>query len=203
MIDVKDLEAWVGMLHDFQSVERKVIPPGRDHRENDVEHSYTLAMTAWYLNEAYELGMSSSTILMYALTHDLAEVYAGDPLPIDEAAMSVKPKLEAAALKRLGEEFPGAYPIWWYARQYEARDTEECRFVYALDKIMPRLMVVLGATSLPLLAGEKLGCFDEVVRQAVTAYPLLVDVYRRLSVAVYERLGEPLPEWVTETGGEG
>lgn len=37
------------LMHEFQAVERMVPILGRDRRENDAEHSYSLSMLAWYL----------------------------------------------------------------------------------------------------------------------------------------------------------
>ncbi len=203
MSATEDLKAWNRMLFQFQEVERKVIPPGRgERRENDVEHSYLLAMTAWYLNVAYNLGMDSGTILKYALIHDLCEVYAGDPLPTDKKAMAQKAEKEAAALWRLGEEFPHAGHLLFWAHEYELLPNEECQFVYALDKLMPRLLVTLGGISIPLREGEKLGAFDEICAVATAKHPFVHAMYRDISRDMYKEFGEPFPAWLTETGEE-
>lgn len=68
----------LSLLHDFQKVERVVFVPQRDRQENDVEHSYLLAMLAWQLAEILAPQLSKEKVIKYALVHDLVEVYAGD-----------------------------------------------------------------------------------------------------------------------------
>ena len=45
--------------------------------ENDTEHSYNLAMTAWYLAKWFP-ELNRDLLIRYALVHDLVEVHAGD-----------------------------------------------------------------------------------------------------------------------------
>jgi putative hydrolase of HD superfamily len=66
------------ILNAFQKVERVVRVPQSEKRENDVEHSYQLAMLAWYLADSNGLSLDKNLLLRYALVHDFVEVYAGD-----------------------------------------------------------------------------------------------------------------------------
>lgn len=51
---------------------------GSDRAENDVEHSYSVAILCWYLNDKLKLNLDIAKVLKYALVHDFPEVYAGD-----------------------------------------------------------------------------------------------------------------------------
>jgi 5'-deoxynucleotidase YfbR-like HD superfamily hydrolase len=62
------------LLHDFQKVERVIFVPGNERNENDVEHSYLLAMLAWQIAEMVAPHLSRKKVLKYALVHDLVEV---------------------------------------------------------------------------------------------------------------------------------
>ena len=46
--------------------------------ETSNEHSYQVAMVAWFLIEQDNLKLNRELCLMYAMVHDLVEVYAGD-----------------------------------------------------------------------------------------------------------------------------
>jgi putative hydrolase of HD superfamily len=116
----------------------------QDVKENDVEHSYHLAMMGWYLNSSASLGYNTDKLVRYALIHDLAEAYAGDVSALDPIGRIGKPEREAAALERIREEFPMAEELVLAVHSYENLTDEEARFVYALDKLMPMVMVYMA-----------------------------------------------------------
>lgn len=129
------------LIDRFQRVERALPRRGEDRLENDVEHSYQLAMASWYLNATERLGMDDGKLLAFALVHDLAEVYAGDTYAytLDHEERATKASREAAAVERIAGEFPEFPELVDTIHAYERRDTREARFVYALDKLLPIL----------------------------------------------------------------
>lgn len=132
------------MLHEFQAIERIVDVPGRDTSENDVEHSYHLAMASWYLADSFP-ELDKDKIIRYALVHDLVEVHAGDTFAygtIDELAS--KESREAAALTQLQKDWKDFSDLGNTIEVYEKKEDQEALFVYALDKIMP-IIVILAA----------------------------------------------------------
>lgn len=46
---------FVKILHDLQAIERLIYAPDLVRKENDVEHSYHVAMLSWYLINAFDL----------------------------------------------------------------------------------------------------------------------------------------------------
>jgi putative hydrolase of HD superfamily len=135
MFDFKRAIQFTDLLERFQKVIRNAYVPGESRKENDAEHSYKLAMMAWYLAEAYQLPLDTSKIVKYALAHDLVEVHAGDTEVWDLEGQKTKHAREEAAQKLLATEwadFPGLHR---QIADYEARSDEEGRFVYALDKL--------------------------------------------------------------------
>lgn len=112
--------------------------------ENDSEHSYNLAMTAWFLCQ-YFPELNETTVLKLALAHDLLEVHAGDTYIYgDPAHIATKKDREAKALEQLTHEWPDFPDSISYMQQYNARETAEARFVYALDKIMPIMQIYIN-----------------------------------------------------------
>ena len=142
-LKLDDMIQFSRLILRFQDVIRVVDLPRGEARENDVEHSYHLAMMAWYLNSSGELGLDVDKVIRYALVHDLPEAYAGDVNAFDAEGRRGKEQREADAMARIEREFPFGKDITQAVYDYEARSDEESRYVYALDKLMPMLMIYL------------------------------------------------------------
>lgn len=135
MFDFHRTLQFTALLERFQKVERMAYVPESDRKENDAEHSYKLAMIAWYLIEREKLPLDSALVLRYALVHDLVEAYAGDTVVWDREAEKTKHDREDRARRRIEEEFPEFPSLHAFIVRYEAKADEEARFVYTLDKI--------------------------------------------------------------------
>ncbi len=133
------------MLDAFRRVERMMYVPGTDRLENDSEHSFNLAMFAWFIMDSEKFDLDSDLVIRYALVHDLAEVYAGDTYIYsdDKEHLDSKKVREHEALERLKKEFPLNKEMFSLVDQYEKREDRESRFVYALDKIQPVIHLYL------------------------------------------------------------
>ncbi len=133
------------MLNELQAVERVIRVPGSERWENDVEHSYSLAMLAWYIIETEKLALDRGKVFQYALAHDLVEVYAGDTylFSADKKFLASKPERERLAAERLAVEFPEVPEMHAAIRGYVTKEDPESRFVYALDKIEPLIKLYL------------------------------------------------------------
>lgn len=111
-------------------------------RENDAEHSFSLALftaiLADYSNEPIDI---LKTIKM-VLVHDIVEIDAGDTYCYDEMGNATKSDREKRAAERLfgilpkeqQEEYCG---LW---KEFEERRTPESRFAAAMDRIQPLLL---------------------------------------------------------------
>jgi putative hydrolases of HD superfamily len=131
------------LLQEFVQVERV---PKRQHNgtyavENDVEHSYNLAMTAWFLAQWFP-ELDKDLVIKYALVHDLVEIYAGDTYAYaSKAEIKAKHINEQKALKKLKKTWPDFAEMTNLIEDYETRSNAESRFVYALDKLMPIMLI--------------------------------------------------------------
>lgn len=133
------------LLLQFSHVERRVHRKHNDAvvYENDTEHSYNLAMTAWFLCHWFP-DLNRDTVIRYALVHDLVEVHAGDTfIYADEAELATKEAREKDALDKLAREWGDFEELYKTIETYEKREDDESRFVYALDKIMPIMLVYI------------------------------------------------------------
>ncbi len=144
------------MLLQFRAIERSLLSIGhKDGRvaENDAEHSYALAMAAWFL-AAHFPKLDSGKLIRYALAHDLLEIHAGDTSVFaDKEMLASKAEREAQAVAQLAREWADFPELVEAIRAYEARDSEEAKFVYALDKVMP--IILNNYPSRPQLAGTQ------------------------------------------------
>lgn len=133
------------LLNQFRRITRTVLVNGTDRNENDMEHSYMLAMQADYIISLENLKLNRNKVMSYCLVHDFVEVYAGDtPLySTDKEYINSKHEREKKALKQIISEFPEYKNLIKTIESYEIRLDDESRFVYALDKIQPVIHIYL------------------------------------------------------------
>ncbi len=144
-LSLSDILKFVELTRTFRGVERAIHMIPEQRYENDAEHSFQLAIVAWYLISALGLKLNKEKVLMYALAHDLVEVYAGDtPLHTGtKAAHSSKSMREHKAQLRIEKEFKEFKDLHRFIEGYERRKDKESTFVYALDKALPVFWVYL------------------------------------------------------------
>lgn len=133
------------LIADFAKVLRVPHLADTGRPENDVEHSFGLALTCWFLAPKIAPELSLEKILQYALAHDTVEVHAGDTFVFGpQDALDSKSAREDAAIEQIAADWPDFVELSDYARGYKDKRDEEAKFVYAVDKILPVLMVNLG-----------------------------------------------------------
>lgn len=144
-MEIDQIIKFVKLTHDFQAVERVIRIKNSQRMENDVEHSYQLALCGWYIISTQKLNLDLDKVIKYALLHDLVEVYAGDTYIFDKdpEVLASKQQREEDALERLKSEFKEFPELGNTITEYEARTDEESKFVYALDKIIAPLNIYL------------------------------------------------------------
>lgn len=147
MTNLDNIFRFSELLNKFRRVTRVILVNGEERYENDVEHSYMLAILADYIISTEKLSFDRHKVMMYCLLHDLVEVYAGDTYfySTDLAHVDSKQKREEDALKQLIVEFPEYFAIKDYITTYESKVDEESKFVYALDKIQPVIQIYLDS----------------------------------------------------------
>lgn len=133
------------LLRDLEKVERTIYR-SESKKENDVEHSYQVAMMSWFLSDQFNLKLSKEKLLMYGLVHDLIEVYAGDtPAYFQNHPNSAdtKKEREEKALVLIREEVSNFKDLLDAIEKYEHRQDKESVFVYEVDKLVPLLNLYL------------------------------------------------------------
>lgn len=130
-------------MHEFREVVRYEGSKLGKRIENDSEHSYYVAMTAWFLIEQDKLKLDRELCLMYALAHDLVEIYAGDTFAFDKEKTSSQHQREKVALIKIKKRFSYFKSLTKIIENYEKKEDKESRFIYALDKIISPLQIHL------------------------------------------------------------
>lgn len=115
-----------------------------DKRDNDVEHSYRVAMLCWMIIDEYNLDLDTNKVIRYALVHDLPEIYTGDFSIYTPYSLEMKTKKEAMSIKRMQKEFPKQKTMWKNLYDYEKRKDPESKFVYLVEKLEPILVVMVS-----------------------------------------------------------
>lgn len=118
--------------------EKKPLP----RRENDAEHSFSLAIAAAVLAEYSNEPVDVAKVMKMVLVHDAVEIYAGDTYCYDDEGAKTKEAREKAAAEKifgtLPKEQAAEYRALW--DEFERNDTPEARFSNAMDRIQPLLL---------------------------------------------------------------
>ena len=144
---VKRIAELQNVIAEFAQVERVLRMPGTKRLENDVEHSYGLALTCWYLVPKIAPHLNMQKILQYALAHDIVELHSGDTYIFDEERVSTKLERETEALELLRKGWPDFPELTDSAEKYMGKHDPEARFVYTIDKMLPPILINLDEKS--------------------------------------------------------
>jgi putative hydrolase of HD superfamily len=173
------------LLLTFNNLERTLLLPSvvgkKDRNETDTEHSYSLAMVAWYLSQNIS-HLDSNKCIRYALIHDLSELYSGDTFAYDKdaTAHATKAARERQGAAKLKQEWPDFPDLAGFLEGYEVREDAESQFVYALDKLMPMVVNLLSEGKSYRLHGVKLDDVKQAKAKKVAASPEINNLYEEL-----------------------
>ncbi|HTE22407.1 MAG TPA: HD domain-containing protein [Candidatus Limnocylindria bacterium] len=124
------------LVVDLAFIERNHHLIGSERPENDIEHSFMVALLCWFICSHYQLDLDMSKVFKYALAHDFVERYAGDiNTYASQKDRQKKTKLEKAALKQLGKDFHEFGDLVETMQAYEDKADEEALFVWTVDKM--------------------------------------------------------------------
>lgn len=159
----------------FAEIKRAIPWPSSkvDRRENDAEHSYSLALIGATLAEP--IGLDPAKVTLYATVHDFVERYAGDTSVWDKEGLETKEQREAEALEFIRANYPETLSN--AIEDYDNFVDEESKFVYALDKLIPTIMIVADNGRFWKENGISYTMFLEraqsVTAQKVSVYPVV------------------------------
>lgn len=142
--DLNKLLDFVRFTHQIRNVERAILLENNNRNENDSEHLYQLALTAWFLIENDGLKLDKFRVVGMALAQDITEVYGGDTNAHASAAeRAAHERREKLAVQQLKKDWPSFTSMHDLLNEYQKRQTPESKFVYALDKLLPVINIYL------------------------------------------------------------
>lgn len=127
------------VIDNMKNIFRRNLLADGSRRENDAEHSWSLAMLAMLFEEYSAEKVDMEKTLKIALVHDLVEVYAGDTFAYDLKGNEDKLERETKAAQKLFEilepEQAGEIRDLW--NEFEEKKTPEARYANAIDRVQP------------------------------------------------------------------
>lgn len=183
-----DAETLIRLMRDLATAPYRIerattVPFDQKRYENDAEHSFSLGVAALCVAPLIDSKLDLTRIGTYALVHDLAEIYAGDtPVYSDPATRATKQKREREARDELHQKFGNDFPwLLNYLDDYAAMRDEESKFVYALDKILPHVSVIIADYHPARPTWRAYKASEKIARGKVSAkYPKLSQVFEEL-----------------------
>lgn len=111
-------------------------------KENDAEHSFSLALFTAILAEYSNEPIDVLKTMKMVLVHDIVEIDAGDTYCYDDAGNTTKADREQRAAERLFGLLPTEQEkefrnLW---EEFEQRQTPEAKFAAVMDRIQPLLL---------------------------------------------------------------
>lgn len=130
----------------FADIHRITLYPD-GHYENDVEHSFHLALSAVEIAANYHPELDAGLVSQFSIVHDLPEVYAGDvpSFQISDDAATAKKRAEETALDKLLAELPPHTAQ--LLKRYEQQEEPEARFVRFIDKLLPAIIHAVASST--------------------------------------------------------
>jgi len=175
-------------LDKLKHVLRQSILLDASRRENDVEHSWHLAMMVMVLGEYAPAGIDLPRVMQMALVHDIVEIDAGDTFIYGE--QGDKAERERRAADRIFTLLPPDQTaeiraLW---EEFEAGTTLKARFAKALDRVEPLLLNIYTQGKM----WREKGVIAEQVRSKnyatlAAGAPALADYMRRLVELAVEK----------------
>lgn len=115
-------------------------------RENDAEHSWSLAVMAILFAEYMPQDLDLLKVIKMVLIHDLVEIYAGDTFAFDEAGMEDKEEREQSSADKIfgmleSDQGLELRTLW---EEFEVCQTQEAQYAAMLDRLQPLIMNYLN-----------------------------------------------------------
>lgn len=142
----RDAERLAQVAIQFAAIER-VPRYTTEKRENDAEHSFMLGLVAQEIAATYFPELDTGLVAQFCTIHDLPELRTGDiaTFALDAQSLANKQAAERAILDELCNTLPKHTAL--LLRVYEEQVLPEARLVRLLDKLLPKLVDIIGPGS--------------------------------------------------------
>jgi putative hydrolase of HD superfamily len=147
----EQVSAWIAAYYEINQLKQLYRQGWLQHGipktlcESVAEHSFSMALLALLLADAFSPELDRQQVLLLALIHDLGEIYAGDFTPDDRLPAKEKHALEAWAIQQVFGGLPDGQRYIHLWQTYERGETPEARFVKQVDRLEMALQASLYA----------------------------------------------------------
>ncbi|MCA0987584.1 HD domain-containing protein [Guptibacillus algicola] len=134
-MDAKEIITFIKELERLKDTTRSAYTK-KGRRESVAEHSWRLAMFALALSDELK-SLDMNKVISMCLVHDLGEAYDGDISATVKVNHDKKVKKEEKGVERLTDALPpeNQDAILALCKEYNKGETDEAKFVKALDKM--------------------------------------------------------------------
>lgn len=189
--DLDRLLEFVRFTHQIRNVRRAVLLETESRNENDAEHMYQMALTAWYLIDKHNLKLDKYQCIGMALVHDIVEAYAGDTTAFASAEeRAVHEQREKEAIAKLKTTWPEFESLHKLIEEYEEHKTPEGKFMYALDKFMPIVNNYLYGGKVWKKEGRTFDHMKKIKEGKIELSPEINEYYLKLQEILTEKESE-------------
>lgn len=103
--------------------------------ESVADHCFGMMILAILVIDRFDIGLDFTKVARMIVLHEIGEVYGGDITPVDGVTDREKYRIEQESANRIFETYPGGdiYVGTW--EEYDAKITQEARFVDQIDKL--------------------------------------------------------------------
>lgn len=138
--DLQRIFEFIIELDKLKDILRKTKPVSFSRYENSAEHSWQVCLLAQLLAEYAKERIDIVRVVEILLVHDIPEIDAGDQI-VYQGSSEARAASELAAAQRIFGLLPEPQASWCMVRwqEYEARESKEATFAYAIDRLMPLL----------------------------------------------------------------
>jgi putative hydrolases of HD superfamily len=138
--DLQRIIDFIIELDKLKTVLRKTKPIGLERYENSAEHSWQVSLLALLLAQHAHASVDVIRVVEILLVHDIPEIDSGDQIVYQEPG-EARAAAEQQAVHRIFGLLPEPQANWCMSRwqEYEARESKEAVFAYAVDRLMPVL----------------------------------------------------------------
>jgi putative hydrolase of HD superfamily len=138
--DLRRIIEFIIELDKLKSVLRETKPVGLERHENSAEHSWQICLLALLLGQHSRRPVDVARVVEILLVHDIPEIDSGDQI-VYQGPSEARAATERLAARRIFGLLPEPQAGWCTSRweEYEARESNEAVFAYAVDRLMPVL----------------------------------------------------------------
>jgi len=143
---LEDLLKFTEFTNLFADVKRKTILNKDGSAENNAQHSFQLAIIAWYISQKESLKLNIEKLIKYALVHDLVETFSGtfSAYERNKTTQKIKDESEKKSLEKIRNDFKELPDLIDSLNSYLIQQDKESKLIYALDKLIPILNIELN-----------------------------------------------------------